>query len=291
MEAIRFNGVTKVFGKTTALDQLSLEVSQGQICGFLGPNGAGKTTAIRSLMDFIKPDTGTIIIFGQDAHQNSVELKKDIGYAPADSFLNQDWTGWQHLKFVSGLRQIKKPDLDLVKKLGFDPKIKIKNLSTGNKQKLNIILALFGNPKLLILDEPTQGLDPILQNEFYTLLGDYKNNGGTVFMSSHNLHEVERVCDGIAIINRGKIVSEETINSLKEKNLHRISVVLDKDLPDEIAKDPQVKIISQSHRSIVLTVKGDLNPILKKLVGQNIKNIEITNAGLEEIFMEHYQNV
>ncbi|TSC92557.1 MAG: antibiotic transport system ATP-binding protein, partial [Candidatus Berkelbacteria bacterium Licking1014_85] len=202
MIVIQINNLKKHFGKIKALDGVDFEVNEGEIFGFLGPNGAGKTTTIRCIMDFINPTSGEINIFGRDSHKDSVELKKLIGYLPSENRLYSDWTGYDHVDFIAKLRGKDKIADILIKKLDYDPSRIVKHLSTGNRQKLSFILALINKPKLLILDEPTNGLDPLLQNKIYEILHDLQKEGTTILMSSHNLHEVEEICTRAAIIDR-----------------------------------------------------------------------------------------
>lgn len=290
MKAVKFIGVKKTFGSVVAVNNNNLSIEQGQIFGFLGPNGAGKTTSLRCLMDFIRPDEGTIQVLGLDSQKDSVELKKKIGYLSADSHLHLDWTGTQHIEFVRRLRNVRDTSDSLVRRLDFNPAIKVRSLSTGNKQKLAIILAYIGNPELVIMDEPTQGLDPILQNQFYELIAEHQKKGGTIFMSSHNLSEVERICESVVIINKGRIVNEETLESLKAKSLHRISVTYQKPDAGKITKIRDTEIVAQTPTTLVIKAKGNLNEIIGQISRYPIKDLEVTHANLEEIFLEYYHD-
>ena len=184
--AIKIKKLSKSFGKHTALHNVSFEVPEGQIFGFLGPNGAGKTTTIRCVMDFIKPTHGSVEILGLDAHRDSAELKQSIGYLSADYQLNGGWTGKDHIRLFQKTKGRTSNLNDLIGSLGLNTSVKVKNLSSGNKQKLAVVLAFIGDPRLLIMDEPTRGLDPVLQNVLYDLLNDFVSKGNTVFLSSHN---------------------------------------------------------------------------------------------------------
>ena len=221
---IQIENLEKHFGLTKAVNGVSFEVKKGESFGFLGPNGAGKTTTIRCLMDFIRPSKGSITIFGLDAHKESVKLKQKIGYLPGNVKLYSKWTGYEHFSFVQDLRGKSKNLDELVQKLNYDPSIKFGNLSSGNKQKLGLILALMNEPELLVMDEPTVGLDPLLQNAIYQIINELKSNGTTVLISSHNLPEVEKICDRAGIIKQGKMVAIEDINDLGQKRLHKVEV-------------------------------------------------------------------
>jgi ABC-2 type transport system ATP-binding protein len=289
MDAIVFKEVSKSFGRVCALTSSSLSIEKGHIFGFLGPSGAGKTTSIRCLMDFIRPDNGSISVLGLDAQHHSVELKKKVGYLPADHHLRPEWTGQRHIDLVTALRG-NGDVLKLAERLELNLTIPVKTLSTGNRQKLAIVLAFMGQPELVVMDEPTQGLDPLLQNQFYDLLTDYQTEGGTIFMSSHNLPEVERLCTNIAIINQGRIVAEETLESLREKSSYQVVVTLASPHNElvEAFKAEGVTLLSHTSSSLHLKVTGDLAPVLKTLSHYSLTNLEISHSSLDEIFLEYY---
>lgn len=209
MNIIEVQGIKKYFGKIRALDGVSFQVQRGEIFGFLGPNGAGKTTLIRCLLDFLRPTSGEIKILERNL----------IGYLSGDVRLYDGWTGKDHIRFLESLRGQKSIAEKLITELNFNPQIKFKALSSGNKQKLGLILALMFKPELIIMDEPTLGLDPLLQNTIYELLIEAQKNGSTIFMSSHNLTEVEKLCHRVGIIKDGKLLTIESIGELKEKRM------------------------------------------------------------------------
>lgn len=289
MPAIEIKNLIKHFGKVRAVDGISFEVSEGEIFGFLGPNGAGKTTTIRCMMDFIRPTGGSIRLLGKDARQDSVELKKNIGYLSSDVYLYDKWTGQEHLDFAISLKG-KSPRLDsLIKRLDFNPKVKVKTLSTGNKQKLNILLAFLGDPKLLILDEPTRGLDPLLQNEIYAILQEFQKDGGTVFLSSHNLPEVEKICGRVGIIRQGKLSAVEKIDDLKEKSMHTGHISFDGAFNKNDFLAEGFAITSENANGFSFTIRGPINPFLSALTKYRVKDFEITHANLEDIFLTFYK--
>lgn len=289
MSAIEVKNLKKYFGQTKAVDDISFTVEKGEIFGFLGPNGAGKTTTIRCMMDFIRPDEGSVSILGEDAQKDTVALKKKIGYLAGGSHLYNKWTGQEHIDFVRGLNGKNDIAEELAKRLDFNPKLKAKNLSSGNKQKLSVILALMFQPELLILDEPTLGLDPLLQNVIYELLEEATKRGATVFMSSHNLAEVDRICHRIGIIKQGKMVAIESIQSMKDKKMHEVYVRFAGHFNKNDFAADGMQIIHESAESITFNVKGDINPVIKKLSAYQLKDIHITQASLEEIFLEFYE--
>jgi ABC-2 type transport system ATP-binding protein len=290
MSAIRVNKLKKYFGKTRAVDGISFEVNEGEIVGFLGPNGAGKTTTIRCIMDFIRPTSGKIEIFGLDAQENSAKLKGDIGYLSSETDLYKSWTGAEHIHFLEKIKGISHFDEELIKRLNFDPRKKAGALSSGNRQKLGIILALMHQPKLLILDEPTIGLDPLLQNYIYEILKAEAAKGNTIFMSSHNLAEVEKICDRVVILKDGKIADTETINDIKRKRIYTVYAYFEGDVPKEDLVTDGISLIEEFSNGVALSVKSDIKPLLAKLSGyKNLKDLEITHASLEEVFMEFYR--
>lgn len=290
MAVISVNNLKKYFGKTKAVDGISFEVNEGEIVGFLGPNGAGKTTTIRCLMDFLRPDEGKIEIFGLDAQQNSEKLKRDIGHLSSESTLYSSWTGQEHIHFLEKIRGLSKLDEELVEELKLDVLKKAGALSTGNKRKLGVILALMHQPKLLILDEPTLGLDPLLQNYIYEILKTHAAKGNTVFMSSHNLAEVEKICNRVIVLRNGKIVNVEKVSDLRAKKIYTIYAFFEGDTPKKELTTDGAELIEEFSDGLALKVKGDIKPLLTKLSNyKNLKDLEIAHANLEEVFMEFYK--
>lgn len=290
MNIIEIKNLKKYFGKTKAVDDISLEVEQGEIFGFLGPNGAGKTTAIRCMMDFIRPTGGTIKMLGQDAQKDAVELKKKIGYLSGYVQLYPKWTGQTHIDFVKSLNGEHDISESLIKRFDFDPTLKAKKLSSGNRQKLGIIMAFMTKPELLIMDEPTNALDPLLQNEVYEMLEEVTKQGTTVFMSSHNLAEVDKVCHRVGIIRKGKMVAMESINSLKAKRIYSITARFEEKLPAESLTLEGLSIKKEIMGGYIMTYKGDINNLVRFVNEKQLNDIQIEHASLEDIFLEFYEN-
>jgi len=286
---IEIKGLKKHFGKVHAVDGVSFEVKAGEVFGFLGPNGAGKSTTIRCLMDFIRPTEGEISILGLDSRNDSVILKEKIGYLSGNVRLFDKWTGWEHIKFVESIRGKSKSVKELIEKLDFDPTKKFKQLSSGNKQKLGLILALMSDPELIVMDEPTVGLDPLLQNAIYELLNDFKKKGKTILISSHNLPEVERLCDRVGIIKQGKMVAVETLKELSGKRLHRVEVRFTEKVKTSDFEFDGVENIEELPDGLIFSVGGDLNPVLNKLAKYKVTDLSITHADLEEVFLKFYE--
>lgn len=279
----------KHFGKLHAVDGIDLEVKAGEILGFLGPNGAGKSTTIRCLMGFNKPTDGVISVFGYDMSTDSVEAKKQIGYLPGNVKLYDTWTGWDHIRFFESIRGKSNNVKSLIDRFDFNPNAKFRHLSSGNKQKLGLILALMHNPKLIVMDEPTVGLDPLLQNEIYKVLLEMRDSGSTIFISSHNLPEVERLCDRVAIIKEGKLVAVENIKELGDKKLHKIEVRFGDKFDKSEFKISGVDKIEEVTDGLIITVSGDLNNILQIIIKHKILDFEISHASLEDVFMKFYE--
>jgi len=288
MSAVSIKNLKKHFGTVKAVDGISFEIEKGEIFGFLGPNGAGKTTTIRCMMDFVRPTSGEIKILNKDAQGDSVYLKSKIGYLSDTTRFYDHWSAGTHLGFQQKLRGKSKNLSELLQKFSLNSRLRFASLSSGNKRKLAIILALMNDPEILILDEPTSALDPLLQNAFHSIIIDFAKAGGTVFMSSHNLSEVEKICDRAGIIKEGKMVAVEKISELKLKKMYEVrfrsSEINSKELTDK-----DTELISDTGGQTILKVKGDINPIIQKLAKAKVSDLEVLHAGLEEIFMEFYQ--
>ncbi|MDD5040062.1 MAG: ABC transporter ATP-binding protein [Patescibacteria group bacterium] len=290
MAVIEVNNLMKHFGHTKAVDGISFNVEKGEIFGFLGPNGAGKTTTIRCFMDFIRPTGGSVRILGKDAQTDAVELKKSIGYLSGYVHLYGKWTGSEHIDFVRRLNGSHDRSKELCERLAFNPQLKSKQLSSGNRQKLGIILAFMTEPEVLILDEPTNALDPLLQQEVYKLLDEAAKRGATVFMSSHNLGEVDHVCSRVGIIRQGKMVTIENIHELKHKRIYTVRVKFTGTYDPNVFRKLGIEVdVPQGPQSeVIMKVKGDLDPLIKQLAAYTVHDIEIEHATLEEIFLEYY---
>lgn len=280
----------KTFGKLTAVNNVSLQVEQSEIFGFLGPNGAGKSTAIRCMMGFIRPSAGTVSILGYDMAHDAEQAKRHIGYLPGNVQLYDTWTGWDHIRFFESVRGLSPLRNELIERLGYNPNVKTRQLSSGNKQKLGLILALMHKPEVLIMDEPTVGLDPLLQNEIYNILKDMRAKGVTIFISSHNLPEVQKLCDRIALIKDGKLVTVATIADLAQRNVHELTVEVRGDLNlQELAALPGVANVHATEHGATATVTGDLDPVVQLLAQYNVQDLNIEHASLEDVFIQYYK--
>jgi ABC-2 type transport system ATP-binding protein len=288
---ISARNLTKYYGSNRGVENINLSVSAGEIFGFLGPNGAGKTTTIRMLLDLLRPTSGEIFIFGRGIYADSLEIRKRCGYIPGNFSAYGHMTGAEFLRFVASLRKAApglQPSLiDRFQLTKDNLTQKIKHLSHGTLQKLGIIQAFFHRPDLVILDEPTIGLDPLMQEEFYRLLREMQNEGKTIFFSSHNLAEVEKVCHRIAIIREGKLVALETLQGLKKKKLKRLQFTLSR--PVAGLDLPGASLVAQKGLSYEYWVKGDIQILLQRLSALPIKDLTLPEPDLEDVFMAYYR--
>lgn len=289
MSVIEVKNLKKHFSDVKAVDDISFNVEQGEIFGFLGPNGAGKTTTIRMMMDFIRPTGGSISILGKDAQRDTVELKKKIGYLSGYVQLYPKWTGQTHINFVKSLNGESEIAEKLIRRLDFDPTMKAKKLSSGNRQKLGIIMAFMTKPELLIMDEPTNALDPLLQNEVYEMLKEVTKEGTTVFMSSHNLAEVDKVCHRVGIIRMGKIVAMESISSLKAMRIYTVTARFEEKVSETSLNLEGLAVTKEIMGGYIMSFKGDVNNLVAYLKEKKLNDIQIEHASLEDIFLEFYE--
>jgi ABC-2 type transport system ATP-binding protein len=283
--------LTKFYGKQLGIEDVDLEVQRGEVFGYLGPNGAGKTTTIRTLLDFIRPTRGAATVFNLDIRQSSVEIHRRVGYLNGELALYNDMTGEDLLKYLGNLRGGLdwKYVRELAARFECDLPRRIQGLSMGNKQKLGLLQAFMHKPELLILDEPTNGLDPLMQHQFYDLLNETKKEGRTVFLSSHILPEVEKVCDRVGIIRQGRLVTVETIESLKSHSVRQLEILFTGTVPkDKFINIPGVRDIVLQDNILTCTVVGSLDALVKAAAQFEVVNIISHEPTLEEIFMTYY---
>jgi ABC-2 type transport system ATP-binding protein len=283
--------LTKYYGKRLGIEDVNLEVKRGEVFGYLGPNGAGKTTTIRTVLDFIRPTRGSGTIFGLDIRQSSVNIHRRVGYLNGELALYNNMTGEDLLKYFGNLRN--GLDWKYVKQLATrfecDLTRRIQGLSLGNKQKLGLLQAFMHKPELLILDEPTNGLDPLMQHEFYDLLTETKKEGRTTFLSSHILPEVEKVCDRVGIIRQGKLVTVETIETLKAHAVQKMEIHFAGLVPKETFKNiTGVSDVVVQDKILTCNVVGSLDALVKASAQFEVMNIISHESSLEEIFMTYY---
>lgn len=290
--AIRLTSLTKMYDDQHGVNDITLDVEQGEVFGFLGPNGAGKSTTINTILDLLKPDSGEITILGLDHHRDLKEVHTRIGYVSGDMETDPTLSGKQYLQYVAHLRgNVDKARInELIARLRVDTSTKIKHLSRGNKQKIGLVAALMHDPEILILDEPTSGLDPLMQTEFNKIIREHRERGKTTFISSHVLSEVQTICDRVGFIRSGKLIRVSPLSSLMDRSIHKVRVYFKKPTPTgALAEIKGVADIQHEDGMAAFTFSGDLNILLHFLSTHPIKNISITEPDLEELFMSYYR--
>ena len=291
--AIKIQDLYKNYGKVQALKGVSLVVEKGSIFGFLGPNGAGKTTTIRCMLDAIRPQAGSILVLGLDPQKEAVEVREKVGYLPGELNLEGNRKVSDTLRYFGALRGNNLEwgyVQDLADKMDLDLNMSIKNLSKGNKQKVGVVQALMHRPELLILDEPTSGLDPLIQQEVYRLLRTAREEGATIFFSSHIINEVEAIADQVAIIRDGVIVEEAEPEKLGHMDVRRIRVRF-KEALDESSLEamPDISDVTRERRDVfAFTVEGEVDGFIKALAKFPVSDIDVERPSLEEIFLAYY---
>ncbi|UPM53943.1 ABC transporter ATP-binding protein [Gottfriedia acidiceleris] len=291
MYAIEINNLTKTYGNSRGITDISFNIEEGEIFGFIGPNGAGKSTTIRTLLSLIYPTSGSAKIFGKDCVQFAPEIKKEIGYLPSEVFYYDNMKVMDLLKYSASFykKDCTKRIKELAEVMDLDLTKKIDDLSLGNKKKVGIVQGLLHEPKLIILDEPTSGLDPLMQQRFFDLLEEENKKGATILFSSHILSEVQRLCDRVAIIKEGKIVTVEKISTLQENNYKRFKIDRQNGVDPNFFNMPGVNNIVTKGKTISFIYKGNINIVLKKIAEIEIENIWIEEPDLEEIFLHYYE--
>ena len=291
MNAIEIKNLTKVYGKNRGIQDINISVKEGEIYGFIGPNGAGKSTTIKTLLNFIYPTSGEALIFGMDSVKESEKIKEYIGYVPSEVRYYDDVKVKDIIKYAQSFypksnkeyvdRICNELELDMNKKMG--------ELSLGNKKKVAIAQSLINNPKLLILDEPTNGLDPLMQKKLFNILIEEKEKGNTVFLSSHNLVEVQNLCDRVCVIKEGKIV--DIIEIEKSKTELKLKVTLSSsDITDDIVLNLSDKILDKNGKLYTFIYSKNIDSLVKELANYKIDELLIEKENLEDAFLNYYEN-
>ena len=288
---IHIERLTKLYGKQRGVLDINLDIERGEVFGYLGPNGAGKTTTIRTLLHFIFPTRGRATIFGLDIAHKSLETRRRIGYLPGELEVYDNLTGAELLEFLSHLRG--GVDWQYVQELAgrfdYDLSQRIKTLSHGNRQKVGLIQAFMNKPELLILDEPTIGLDPLMQQEFYRLISEAKAEGRTVFLSSHIMPEVERVCDRVGIIREGRLIAVEDVDVLKARAIRRLEIHFAESVsPEQFGNITGVRDIQIQDNMLTCTVAGEIDTLIKTAAQYHVVNLISHEPSMEEIFLAYY---
>ena len=292
MPAIETERLTKFYGSHRGVEEVTIAVEQGEVFGFLGPNGAGKTTTIRTLLDLLHPTSGCARIFGLDSRRDSVAIRRRLGNLPGDFGYGKLATGREAVSLLARLRGVaglgnasvlaERFQADLERPMG--------QLSRGNRQKIGLILAVFHRPEMLVLDEPTSGLDPLMQEEFLALVREECERGCAVFLSSHELDEVQRVCDRVGIIREGRMVAVERVHELLEKTPRRVSVQFAQPADLQWLRGlAGVSEVEAGDGRVRFEVAGEIDPVLKALARHTVVDLEIARPTLEEVFLTYYR--
>jgi ABC-2 type transport system ATP-binding protein len=288
---VRTESLTKKYGRTLALDRLTLDVRAGEVLGFLGPNGAGKTTTLRLLMGYLRPTAGAALVHDLDAWRDRVAVHARTGYLPGDVRLWPRLTARETAEHLARLRGLDhdRRFVDLAKRLDIDLDRPVRELSKGNRQKAGLLLALLGEPELLLLDEPTSGLDPLIQQEFHHILRERAEAGTAVMLSSHVLSEVEHVADRVAIIRSGRLLMAESLARLREKARHTVEVrFTSPPPPDAFASVPGIRDVRLEGPVLRCTMQGVVDPLIKTLGRYTVTDLNSREADLEETFLALY---
>lgn len=290
MDAIQIHNLSKSYRGVPAVDQLSLTIKSGEFFGFIGPNGAGKSTTIKMLLNMIFPTSGTVEIFGLDCVNDCVAIKKRTGYVSSDVRYYAGMTSMEIFRYVCDFHQLKDPQATIahyIELFEIDPHKKIADLSLGNKKKIAIVAALLPEPQLLLLDEPTNGLDPKMQHRLFSILKEKNQSGMTIFLSSHDLHEIQEYCDRAAFIKQGKIIAIEKIN--KEQNQGKRVTIKSPTLTTSTLEKLGVHSLQQTAMNFDFQFDGDFSNLMAALEKEKIDDLTIRNLELEDKFLTLYE--
>jgi ABC-2 type transport system ATP-binding protein len=290
MSVIEVSHLTKYYGKARGIVDVSFNVDEGEIFGFIGPNGAGKSTTIRLFLSLIYPTSGDAKIFGKDCIKYGPEIRQDIGYLPSEVFYYEGMKVQDLLKYSASFypKDCTKRIKELAELMELDLKRKIEDLSYGNKKKVGIVQGLLHQPKLIVLDEPTAGLDPLMQQKFFKLIREENKRGATVFFSSHILGEVQKMCNRVAIIKEGSIINIQDIKSLQRDNYKKIRIQAE-DVDEKRFEVEGVTKLAKEDGGISFFFKGDINMIMKLISEKDVNDVTIEEPTLEEIFIHYYE--
>ena len=288
---IEVDGLTKRYGSRRGIEDVSFEVRQGEVFGFLGPNGAGKTTTLRLLMGTIAPTSGRAQILGLDTWTDAPEIHRSVAFLGSEPGFLGEFTAARQLGFLAKLRGLAADAWrPLAERLDLDPSVAVRKLSRGNRQKIGVVGAFMGHEPLLLLDEPTSGLDPLLQREFLAIVAEARADGRTILLSSHNLLEVERASDRVAIIREGRIVDVSSVADLHGAHWRSVSVLLAEEPPPDAFDLPNVRVVGSTGREVHLLAQGDPNPLLRRLAGLDVRDVSIATPDIEDVFLRFYDD-
>ena len=290
MSVIEVKDLTKYYGKARGIIDVSFKVDEGEIFGFIGPNGAGKSTTIRLFLSLIYPTSGDAKIFGKDCIKFGPEIRQEIGYLPSEVFYYEGMKVLDLLKYSASFykKDCTERLYELADLMELDLKRRIDDLSYGNKKKVGIVQGLLHSPKLIILDEPTAGLDPLMQQNFFNLIREENQRGATVFFSSHILGEVQRLCNRVAIIKEGRVIKLQDIKSLQRDNYKKIRIAAE-NLDENLFAFPGVTNLFREDGVLSFFYKGDINQVTQAISGMKLQDVVIEEPTLEEIFIHYYE--
>jgi ABC-2 type transport system ATP-binding protein len=290
MSIIEINNLTKYYGKARGIIDVSLDIEEGEIFGFIGPNGAGKSTTIRLLCSLIYPTSGSAKIFGKDCIKYGPEIRQEIGYLPSEVFYYDRMKVIDLLQYSASFypKDCDHRIQELAEIMELDLSRRIDDLSYGNKKKVGIVQGLLHQPKVIFLDEPTAGLDPLIQNKFFNLIREENKKGATIFFSSHILSVVQKICNQVAIIREGKIVEIQDIKTLQRENYKKITIVAD-GIDGKGFDISGVTNLKTENSTVTFFFKGDINVLTKKIAALSLTDVAIEEPTLEEIFMHYYE--
>jgi ABC-2 type transport system ATP-binding protein len=291
-KAVEIINLTKKYGDFTAVKNLTLDIEEGEIFGLLGPNGAGKSTTIRTCLGLLSKTKGEIKLLGMDSHKDSIEIRRRTGYLPGDFGLIDGISVYSFLKYLLSLSNVKsdKKLKDMANKFDLDLKKKTNELSKGNRQKVGVVQSLMADQDLIILDEPTGGLDPLMQQIFYEIIREEQAAGRTIFMSSHILAEVEAVCDKVAIIKEAELILNEHISTLQDMTGKVLEVEFREIVAPSEFKIEGISHIEQDDKKLIMTITGNMDDVIKKVADHRIVNMNLQTYSLENLFLKYYSD-
>ena len=290
MSVIEINGLTKDYGNSKGIFDLTFSVGAGEVFGYLGPNGAGKTTTLRHLLGFLKPDSGNCSIGGMDCRKNAAQIQKTLGYLPGEIAFMEDMSGTDFIKFMAEMRGLSdfKKTVELLKRFELNPKGRIKKMSKGMKQKIGIVCAFMHGPSVLILDEPTSGLDPLMQNRFTDLILEEKAAGKTILMSSHIFEEVEKTCDRVGILKDGRLLAADTMSHLKATHAKSYQLLFETEEAARQFANENIEVTAVYHTLVTVAVRGDMTPFIWAMSKYKIIGLDSMGQSLEDLFLHYY---
>ena len=288
-DVIEVFDLTKSYGSRRGVIDLAFSVREGEVFGLLGPNGAGKTTTIRTLLGLLRPTAGRASIFGLDVWRDAPAVHRSLSYVGTDPGYLGELRASAQLDLLAAFRGLERGAWrKLAERLELDPTIPVRKLSRGNRQKIAVVAAFMGHEPLLVLDEPTTGLDPLMQREFLALIAESRTGGRTVLLSSHNLQEVERTCDRVGIVRDGRLIEISTVQALLAEHWRSVNLLLATPAPPGSFQIENVEVVSARSRDVHLMVRGDVNPLLRRLGSLNVVDVSITTPDVEDVFLRYY---